>query len=236
MGLGNGAGSRVENPKLLKRYGRRIRRAQKVLSRKEKGSKSRKKARLLLAGRWQDYTGAKDDWRWNLAKALVDRCYLIAYEDLRVGNMMKNHSLARAIQDASWSGFWDKVEWKAKRKGVLTVAVDPEYSMQECPVCHAKHEVALSERTFACPSCGYAAQRYLKAALIMLQRALIGMDMSEFTPVEVSTVGQRTGQPGRAVASCVSMNQEISSRIADEPVLGIAVREAHALQRGRMSH
>jgi len=213
-------GSHVENPKFLKRHGRRIRRAQKVLSRKEKGSRNRKKVRLLLAGRWQDYTNAKDDWQWNLARALVDRYDLIAYEDLRVGNMMRNHNLAKAIQDASWSGFWGKVERKAKRKGTLTVAVDPEYSTPECPVCHAKHEVALSERTFACPSCGYAAQRDLKAALIILQRALVGMGMPEFTPVEIPTAGQRTGQLGQAVASRVSMNQETSSRIADEPVLG----------------
>jgi len=62
--------------------------------------------------------------------------------------------------------------------------------------------------------------------------------MPEFTPVEIPTAGQRIGQQDRAVASCVSMNQEISSRAADEPVpgaRGIAVREAHALQRGRMS-
>jgi len=148
----------------------------------------------------------KDDWQWNLAKALVDRYDLIAHEDLRVGNIVRNHSLAKAIQDASWSGFWDKVERKAKRKGVLTVAVDPEYSTQECPVCHAKHEVALSERTFACPSCGYAAQRDLKASVIILQRALVGMDMPEFTPVEIPTAGQQTGQLGQAVASRVSMN------------------------------
>jgi len=108
-------GSRVENPKFMKRHGRRIRRAQKILSRKEKGSRNRKKARLLLAGRWQDYTNAKDDRQWNLARALVDRYDLIAYEDLRVGNMVKNHNLARAIQDASWSGFWDKVERKSGR-------------------------------------------------------------------------------------------------------------------------
>ncbi|MFP3283736.1 MAG: transposase, partial [Nitrososphaeria archaeon] len=199
-------GSRVENPKFLKRHWRRIRRAQKVLSRKEKGSRNRKKARLLLAGRWQDYNNVKDDWQWNLAKALVDRYDLIAYEDLRVSNMMRNHNLARAIQDASWSGFWDKVEWKAKRKGTLTVAVDPEYSTQECPVCHTKHEVALSERTFVCPSCGYTAQRDLKASVIILQRALVGMGMPEFTPVEIPTAGQRTDQLGQAVASRVSMN------------------------------
>ena len=79
---------------------------------------------------------------------------------------------------------------------------------------------ALSERTFACPSCGYTAQRDLKASVIVLQRALVGMGMPEFTPAEIPTAGQRTGQPGWAVASRVSMNQEISSRIADEPVPG----------------
>jgi len=125
---------------------------------------------------------------------------------------MKNHSLAKAIQDASWSGFW--VEWKAKQKG--TLAVDPEYSTQECPVCHAK--VALSERTFVCPSCGYTAQRDFKAGVIILQRALVGMP--EFTPVDTPTAGQQAGQPNQAVASRVSLNQETSSHIADEPILG----------------
>jgi hypothetical protein len=94
---------------------------------------------------------ANADWQWNLAKALVDKYDLIAYENLAASNIMKNHSLAKAIQDAS--GFW--VDWKAKQNGTLAVAVDPEYSTQEC---HAK--VALSERTFVCPSCGYAAEGF----------------------------------------------------------------------------
>ena len=179
-------GLHVENPKFIKKHERRIKKAQKALSRKKKGSKNRKKAKLLHAGRWQDYNNAKDDWQWNLAKDLVDKYDLIAYENLAVSNMMKNHSLAKAIQDASWSGFW--VDWKAKQKGILTVAVDPEYSTQECPLCHAKHKVALSEMTFVCPSCGYTAQRDFKAGVIILQRALVGMP--EFTPVETPTAGQ----------------------------------------------
>ena len=141
-----------------KKHERRIRKAQKALSRKKKGSKNRKK--LLLAGRWLDYNNAKDDWQWNLAKDLVDKYDLIAYENLAVSNMMKSYSLAKAIQDASWLGFW--VELKTKQKGILTV--DPEYSTQECPLCHAK--VALSERTFVCPSCGYTSQRDFKAGAI----------------------------------------------------------------------
>jgi len=213
-------GLHVESPKLIKRHERRIRRAQKVLSRRKRGSKNRKRAKLLPAGRWQDYNNAKGDWQWNLAKALAGKYGLIAYENLAVSNVMKNHSLAKAIQDASWSGFWNKVGWKAKQNGALTVAVDPKYSTQECPLCHANHKVALSERTFVCPLCGYTAQRDFKAGVIILQRALVGMGMPEFTPVETPTAGQQTGQSDQAVASRVSLNQETSSRVADEPILG----------------
>jgi len=122
-------GLHVENPKLIKKHESRIKKAQKALSRKKKWSKNRKK--LLLADRWQNYNNAKDDWQWNLAKDLVYKYDLIAYENLAVSNMMKNHSLAKAIQDASWSGFWNKVDWKAKQN--CTMTVDPEYSTQECP-------------------------------------------------------------------------------------------------------
>jgi len=213
-------GSHVENPKLIKKHEKKIKKAQKALSKKKKGSKNRKKARLLFAGRWQDYKNVKDDWQWNLAGGLVDKYDLIAYEKLAISNMMKNHNLAKAIQDASWSGFWNKVGWKAKQNGALTVAVDPKYSTQECPVCHANHKVALSERTFVCPSCGYTAQRDFKAGVIILQRALVGMGMPEFTPVETPTAGQQVGQPNQFVASRASLNQETSSRVADEPILG----------------
>jgi len=62
-------GLHVENPKFIIKHERRIRKAQKALSRKKKGSNNRKK--LLLAERWQNYNNAKDDWQWNLAKNLV---------------------------------------------------------------------------------------------------------------------------------------------------------------------
>jgi len=74
-------GLHFENPKFIKKHERRIKKAQKALSRK-KMSKKGKKAKLLLAGRWQDYSNAKDDWQWNLAKALMYKYDLIAYENL----------------------------------------------------------------------------------------------------------------------------------------------------------
>jgi len=74
-------GLHFENPKFIKKHERRIKKAQKALSRK-KMSKKGKKAKLLFAGRWQDYSNAKDDWQWNLAKALMYKYDLIAYENL----------------------------------------------------------------------------------------------------------------------------------------------------------
>lgn len=147
--------------------------------------------KLLLAKRWQDYDNVKDDWLWKLANVMVSRYDFIAYEDLFISNMMKEHSFARAIQDATWSGFWDKVEWKAKLEGTFAIPVDPKYSSQECPVHHIMCKITLSERTFLCHLCDYTAQRDFQAGVIILRRALVRIDMSEFTPAEVPTAGHQ---------------------------------------------
>lgn len=78
----------------------RIRRAQRELSGKDRGSANCRKARMALADRWQDHNNVKDDWKWKPANGLVSRYDFIAYEDLSVSNMVKDHNLARAIQDA----------------------------------------------------------------------------------------------------------------------------------------
>ena len=182
-------GEHVENPRFLKGDEKRIRKAQKALSRKEKRSNNGEKARVILAKRWQDYLNIKNDWQWKLANRLVNTYDFIAYEDLSIVNMVKNHSLAKSIQDASWAGFWDKVKYRARTAGVVTYAVSPRYTTQECPECHERHRAALSERTFVCPGCGYTAPRDRKSAIVILQRAfaevVVGMGMPEFTPVEI---------------------------------------------------
>jgi putative transposase len=218
-------GAHVDNPKFIKQHEKRIKKAQKSLSKKKKGSKNRKKAKLLLAKRWNDYDNVKDDWQWKLAGALVSKYDLIAYENLSIRNMVKNHCLAGAIQDAAWGTFWGKVKWKAQQNGTLALACEPKYSTQECPICHVNHKMALSERTFVCPSCGYIADRDYKAGVILLQRVLVGLGMPEFTPVEIPTVGRQLG------ASRVSLKQETSSYIADEPRLGDNnIGSSHALE------
>ena len=180
-------GTHVDNPRFMKQHGKRILKAQKILGGRVKGSGNRWRANVIFARRWNDYNNAKTDWQWKLARTLTSRFDMIGYEKLRVTNMMKNHKLAKAIQEVAWSGFTTKVAHVASRTGHLIVGVDPRYSTQECPSCHSRMKMSLSERIHACKSCGLVAPRDLSAALIVKQRAIrqLGMDVPEITPMEM---------------------------------------------------
>ncbi|MDV3278749.1 MAG: transposase [Nitrososphaerales archaeon] len=180
-------GTRVENPRFIMQHDKRIVKAQRILSRRVKGSRNRWRARVTLSRRWDDYTNQKDDWQWKLAHSIVDRFDIIGYENLQVNNMVKNHRLAKAIQDASWSGFTQRLTDVAVMAGSLAVGVDPRYSTQECPECGSRIRMALSERTHICPSCGFRGQRDFASSLVIRKRALeaLGLGMPEVTPMEM---------------------------------------------------
>ena len=207
-------GTHVNNPRFLNKHETRIRKAQRQLSRKRRVKKNITlrtgevktvsawscngfRAKVLLAKRWQKYIDVKNDWQWKQANQLAAKYDFIAYEDLSIQNMLKNHNLARAIQDASWAGFWQKVENKAAQvdSATRTQKVDPKYTTQRCSRCGCRHQVALSERTYRCPNCGYVAPRDHNSSEIILADGLdasglrtaqpIGMDVPEYTPVEI---------------------------------------------------
>ncbi len=180
-------GTHVESPKFIDRHDQRIVKAQRILSRRMKGSRNRWRARVTLSRRWDDYTNQKDDWQWKLANSIVSRFDMIGYENLQVENMVKNHHLARAIQDAAWSGFTQRLTHAAVMAGSLTVGVDPRYSTMECPGCGSRIRMALSERTHVCPSCGWRGPRDFASSLVIRTRALeaLGMGMPEVTPMEM---------------------------------------------------
>ena len=179
-------GTHVENPKFIDRHDKRIVKAQRILSRRVKGSRNRWRARVTLSRRWDDYTNQKDDWQWKLANSIVSRFDMIGYENLQVENMVKSHHLARAIQDAAWSGFTQRLTHVAAMAGSLVVGVDPRYSTMECPECGSRIRMALSERTHICPSCGLRGPRDFASSLVIRARALeaLGMGMPEVTPME----------------------------------------------------
>lgn len=255
-------GEHVDNPRFIKQHEQRIKKAQHTMSRKRKViktiatqtgevietkavSRNYLKAKRALANRWRDYTHAKDNWQWHLARRLVRTYDFIAYEDLQVRNMIKNHNLARSIQDASWGGFWGKVEnLAAQTDSVFTWRVNPQYTTQKCSRCGHRNRIALSERTYRCNNCGYTAPRDFNSskvidAIARTESGLghaqpVGMDDPELTPAETRTSAP---QPMLAVVkSPVEETGSKGSRCADRALTGRqAYEEAHDFSRGRTS-
>ena len=106
-----------------------------------------------------------------LARCVVQSNDLIAYEDLRIKNMVKNHCLAKSINDASWYQFRIWIEYFGKVFEKVTVAVNPQYTSQECSSCGAIVKKTLSTRTHVC-QCGCVMDRDENAAKNILSRGL----------------------------------------------------------------
>jgi putative transposase len=98
---------------------------------------------------------------------------LVAYEDLKVRNLVKNKKLAKSINDAAWS-LWRKwIEYFGVKYGRLTIAVSPQYTSQDCFNCGKRIKKSLSVRTHVC-ECGYCEDRDINAALNILKKATKG--------------------------------------------------------------
>lgn len=165
-------GNQIDNPRYLRKSERALKRVQKRLSRKQKGSKNRIKAREKLGRKHLRVSRQRKDFAVKLARCVVRSNDLVAYEDLKVRNMVKNHHLAKSISDASWSLFRQWIEYFGKVFGVVTIAVPPHYTSQNCSSCGEIVKKTLSTRTHQCPHCGYVADRDENAARNILQIGL----------------------------------------------------------------
>ncbi|MEH2363121.1 RNA-guided endonuclease InsQ/TnpB family protein [Nostoc sp.] len=164
-------GTMVENPKFLRIGEKVLKRLGRRVSKRLKGSKNRGKARQILGKRHLKISRQRKDHAVKLARCVVQSNDLIAYEDLRIKNMVKNHCLAKSINDASWYQFRVWVEYFGKVFKRVTVAVNPQYSSQECSRCGEVVKKTLSTRTHAC-KCGCVMDRDENAARIILSRGL----------------------------------------------------------------
>ncbi|MFP4320165.1 MAG: RNA-guided endonuclease InsQ/TnpB family protein, partial [Phormidium sp.] len=138
----------------------------------QKGSKNRQKARNRLARKHLKVSRQRKDFAVKTALCVVRSNDLVAYEDLRVQNMVKNHNLAKSISDAAWSTFRQWVEYFGKVFGVTTVAVSPHYTSQNCSNCGKKVKKSLSTRTHRCPHCSFVIDRDWNAAINILELGL----------------------------------------------------------------
>ncbi|MGQ4646413.1 RNA-guided endonuclease TnpB family protein [Lyngbya aestuarii] len=165
-------GQTVENPRHLRKSEKALKRLNRHLSRTQKGSKNRAKARNRLSRKHLKVSRQRQDFAVKLARCVVQSNDLVAYEDLMVRNMVKNRKLSKSISDAAWSTFRNWLEYFGKVFGVVTVAVAPHYTSQNCSNCGEVVKKSLSQRTHRCHHCGFVLDRDWNASRNILELAL----------------------------------------------------------------
>lgn len=164
-------GEMIPNPQFLRKGEVRLKRAQRLVSRKEKGGSNRRKARQVLGKRHLKISRQRKDHAVKLARCVITSNDVVVYEDLKVSNMVKNHCLAKSISDASWYQFRVFLEYFGKVFGRITIAVNPAYTSQECSECGSIVKKTLSTRTHIC-QCGCTMDRDHNAAINILNRGI----------------------------------------------------------------
>mgnify|MGYP000117774692 CR=1 FL=1 len=167
----------------------RLRREQRTLSRKEKGSNNDEKQRMVVA-RWHDRIANKRrDFLHKLARYYVETYDMVAVEDLNVRGMMEQDRNSRNTAHSAWRTFIEILRYKAERAGTHLVEVNPHGTTKECSNCGVETDKPLWVREHSCPSCGYEDDRDANAAKNILQRAFseLGMGQAESTPPETAT-------------------------------------------------
>jgi IS605 OrfB family transposase len=165
-------GHTVENPRHYRKAEKQLKHLHRRLSRKQKGSNNRKKARKALAKSYLKVHRQREDYARKTASTLVSSHDLIAYEQLQIRNMVKNHHLAKSIHDAGWGAFLFWVKYYCMRHAIPVIAVAPQFTSQECSACGALVKKSLSLRTHICTRCGVVLDRDRNAALNILAKAL----------------------------------------------------------------
>ena len=179
-------GSKVANPKFLSKLQHKLAREQKILAkrravaelanRKLSDSRNYQKQKFKVAKVYEQITNSRTDFLHKLSFNLIKNHDVIAIEDLNVKGMVKNHKLAKAISDSSWSTFTTMLAYKAEWYGKTLVKIDRWYpSSKTCSGCNhllAKAKLPLSLRSWDCPSCLQTNDRDINASINILNEGL----------------------------------------------------------------
>jgi putative transposase len=167
-------GEKVANPKHFNKKYQKLRAAQKTLSRRQKGSKNREKARLTVAKIQARIKDSRKDFLHKLTTQLVRENQVIAVEDLAVRNMVKNRSLAHSISDAGWGELFRQLEYKCQWYGRSLVQIDRFFpSSKRCGNCgFVIDKLPLNVREWQCPECKTTHDRDINASRNILAAGL----------------------------------------------------------------
>jgi putative transposase len=168
-------GTTLDSPKCLQQLLAKVRRLQRQVARRKKGSRRRRQAIRQLAKQQEHMANQRRDWWHKVTRQLVDNYDTIVIEDLRLNFMLqacpegrRNGNLARSAHDVSLGMFRELLGYTAMEAGVEIVTVSPAYTSQLCGGCGCLVPKSLGVRTHSCPDCGLTLDRDVNAALNIL--------------------------------------------------------------------
>jgi putative transposase len=161
-------GQAIANPRFFRREEHALAKAQRRLSKEEKGTPEHARQRKVVARVHERITWRRGDFTHQHSRRIINQFDVIAVEDLSVNRMTHNHCLAKSIQDAAWSQFTFLLSYKAAWAGRKYAAVNPAYTTQDCSQCGHRQALTLSDRTYTCPCCGIVLDRDLNASMNIL--------------------------------------------------------------------
>lgn len=182
-------GHQESNPKFLRKAEQSIKKSQRQIYKKVKGSSGRKKARKVYAKKHLKVSRQRNEHAKRIARNVCTSNDVVAYEDLSVKNLVKNHCLAKSISDAGWYLFRKWIEYFAAKFDKLAIPVPPHYTSQKCSNCGVIVKKSLSTRTHSC-RCGCELHRDTNAAknILNLAKNREGHSRINATGVGVSTL------------------------------------------------
>lgn len=162
-------GNKIEAPKFFRKAQKKLRVQQRKLKNKTKFSKQWKKQGWQIAKTHEHIANQRKDWLHKLSSKYAKENGTIYAENLNIAGMLKNHHLAKSIQDASWNMFLNMLQYKLKMLAGTLEFVPAHYTSQMCSGCRELVQKSLSVRTHLCPYCGFTADRDHNASLNILR-------------------------------------------------------------------
>ena len=190
-------GEKIAPPNHLRQAERRLKIRQRRLSRKTKGSKSRARARMVVAVQHERVANRRKEFHHQLSHRIATRFGSVVFEDLHIAGMLKNHQLAKSIADAGWAQFVQFVCYKVAWAGGSIAKADRFFaSTKTCSVCGSVNRtLTLKERSWVCANCQTDHDRDHNAAVNLKQ---LPPERGKVTPVETRLPsGDRPRKPNR---------------------------------------
>ena len=152
---------KIKNPRFFKQEEKNLAKVQRKFSKQVKGSRIRKKARMVVARVYERTKWKRENFAHQESRKIVNKFNTIVVEDLNINNMKKDNfrCINKSIGDAAWKQFISFLSYKAEEAGKKVIKVNPAYTSQTCSYCGKRHKLKLSDRVFHCHCCNFSIDR-----------------------------------------------------------------------------